>query len=169
MRSTGKSRPDSGISGNPPLRKHNEEEIMRIIKTYANGRFYDTHNKKYMRKDQLVALINKKEAIKIIMHKTGADVTPSVLKKMGALEPLPKESVLNIDNLRKWLSDQVDRRIEKAIKLINLPNKDQVNRLKADIEALGKQVDGLQNRLVKTPPSVETPRPVTAPEVREQA
>jgi polyhydroxyalkanoate synthesis regulator protein len=51
---------------------------MRIIKTYTNGRFYDTLDKKYLSKDQLTALINKKEAIKVIMHKTGDDVTPSV-------------------------------------------------------------------------------------------
>ena len=128
---------------------------MRTIKTYANGRFYDTLNKGYMSKDQLAALINKKEAIKIIMHKTGRDVTQSVLKKMAAVANPKKESMLNIDNLRKWVSDQVDRRIEKAIQLINLPTKGQINRLTADIETLTRQVDGLQNRLVKTKPPVE--------------
>jgi DNA anti-recombination protein RmuC len=121
---------------------------MRIIKTYTNGRFYDTLDKKYLSKDQLTALINKKEAIKVIMHKTGDDVTPSVLKKMGAVANPQKESMLNIDYLKKWLSEQVDRRIEKAVKLINLPTKDQINRLTADIETLAKQVDGLENRLV---------------------
>ena len=151
---------------------------MRIIKTYVNGRFYDTLNKKYMPKDQLVALINKKEAIKIVMHKTGTDVTQMVLEKMGAAAPPPKEPMLNVDNLKQWLSDQVDRRIEKAIKLINLPTKDQVNRLTADIETLTKQVDGLQNRLVKTQPPaelrqtalpVETPQAAPTETVREQA
>ena len=130
---------------------------MRTIKTYANGRFYDTLNKGYMSKDQLAALMDKKEAIKIIMHKTGRDVTQSVLKKMAVANP-KKESMLNIDNLRKWVSDQVDRRIEKAIQLINLPTKGQINRLTADIETLTKQVDGLQNRLVKTKPPVDPPQ-----------
>ena len=125
---------------------------MRTIKTYANGRFYDTLKKRYMSKDQLVELINKKEAIKIIMHKTGSDVTQSVLKKMAAVVKPKKESMLNIDNLRKWVSDQVDRRIEKAIALINLPTRDQIGRLAADIDQLTKQVDGLQDRLAKTKP-----------------
>jgi len=142
---------------------------MRTIKTYANGRFYDTLNKRYMSKDQLVALINKKEAIKIIMHKTGRDVTQSVLKKMAAVVNPQKESVLNIDNLRKWVSDQVDRRIEKAIQLINLPTKGQVNRLTADIETLTKQVDGLKNRLVRTKPPVAPPKTDPAEMVGEQA
>ncbi len=142
---------------------------MRTIKTYANGRFYDTLNNGYMSKDQLAALINKKEAIKIIMHKTGRDVTQSVLKKMAAVANPKKESMLKIDNLRKWVSDQVDRRIEKAIQLINLPTKGQINRLTADIETLTKQVDGLQNRLVKTKPPVEQPQTDPAETIGVQA
>ena len=141
---------------------------MRTIKTYANGRFYDTLKKRYMSKDQLVALMDKKEAIKIIMHNTGSDVTQSVLKKMAAVAKPKKESMLNIDNLRKWVSDQVDRRIEKAIELINLPTKGQINRLTADIEKLAKQVDGLQHRLVKTKPPVEPPQPDPAETVGQQ-
>ena len=142
---------------------------MRTIKTYANGRFYDTLNKRYMSKDQLVALIKKKEAIKIIMHNTGRDVTQSVLKKMAAVVKPKKESMLNIDNLRKWVSDQVDRRIEKAIELINLPTKGQINCLTADIETLTKQVDGLQNRLAKTKPPAALPKTVPAETIREPA
>ena len=142
---------------------------MRTIKTYANGRFYDTLNKRYMSKDQLVALVDKKEAIKIIMHNTGRDVTQSVLKKMAAVVKPKKESMLNIDNLRKWVSDQVDRRIEKAIELINLPTKGQINRLRADIEKLSNQVDGLQDRLVKAKPPAEPPKTVPAETVSELA
>lgn len=142
---------------------------MRIIKTYANGRFYDTLAKKFISKDQLAALINKKETIKIIMHKTGNDVTESVLKKMGAVAKPQKESMLNIDNLKKWLSDQIDRRIEKAIKLINLPTKGQVNRLTVDIETLAKKVDGLQNRLVLTKRPAASSQTDTAETVGVQA
>jgi polyhydroxyalkanoate synthesis regulator protein len=36
---------------------------MQLIKTYANGRFYDTLNKKYIRKEQLADLFNNKEEI----------------------------------------------------------------------------------------------------------
>ena len=142
---------------------------MRIIKTYTNGRFYDTLDKKYLSKDQLAALINKKAAIKIIMHQTDNDVTQSVLKKMGAVANPQKASMLNVDNLKQWLSDQIDRRIEKAIKLINLPTKGQINRLTADIETLTKQVDGLQNRLVKAKPPVEPPQTDPAETIGVQA
>ncbi len=142
---------------------------MRTIKTYANGRFYDTLNKRYMSKDQLVALVDKKEAIKIVMHNTGSDVTQSVLKKMAVVVKPKKESMLNIDNLRKWVSDQVDRRIEKAIQLINLPTKGQIKRLTADIEKLTKQVDGMQKRLVKSEKPVEPAQPELAETVGEPA
>ena len=126
---------------------------MRIIKTYTNGRFYDTFDKKYISKDQVAALINQKEALKIIMHKTGSDVTRSVTKRLGALLDTKKESKLNIDTMKNWISDQVDRRIETAIKLINLPTRDQIRRLTADIEKLAQQVDRLQDRVAKTKPS----------------
>lgn len=131
---------------------------MRIIKTYTNGRFYDTLNKKYISKENLAALLKKKEEITIIMHNTGSDVTQSVMKRLASLLNTKKESKLNIDNIKNWVSDQVDRRIEKAIALINLPTRDQVSRLTADIKKLTKQVDGLQHRLVKTKPPVEPPR-----------
>ncbi len=131
---------------------------MRIIKTYANGRFYDTLDKKYLSKDQLAALIKKKQAFQIVMHKTGKDVTKAVLKQIGTVALPAKASRLNIDNLKKWLSDQVDRRVENAIKLINLPTKGQIKGLTADIETLAKQVDDLQNRLVKTNSLVAAPK-----------
>ena len=142
---------------------------MRIIKTYANGRFYDTLNKRYMGKEQLTALLNKNEAIKIVMHKTGKDVTQSVAKRLAPSASTKKESMLNIDNLRKWVADQVDRRIEKAIALINLPTRDQVSRLTVDIEKLAKQVDGLQDRLARVKRPEKAPQPEPAKPVAQQA
>jgi polyhydroxyalkanoate synthesis regulator phasin len=67
------------------------------------------------------------------------------------------------------VSDQVDRRIEKAIQLINLPTKGQIKRLTADIEKLTKQVEGLQDRLVKSKKPVDLPHPELAETVSEQA
>ena len=142
---------------------------MRIIKTYANGRFYDTLDKKYLSKDQLADLIKKKEAFQIVMHKTGKDVTKSVLKQMGAAAPPSKPSARHIDNLKKWLSDQVDRRVENAIQLIDLPTKGQISRLTADIETLANQVDDLQHRLAKRNPPVAAPRKKPAKTAGAQA
>jgi polyhydroxyalkanoate synthesis regulator protein len=141
---------------------------MRIIKTYTNGRFYDTLNKTYISKEQLAALFNKKDEIAITMHKTGNDVTKSVMKRLGPLLDTKKEPKLNIDNIKNWVSDQVDRRIEKAIALINLPSRDQVNRLAANIETLTKKVDGLQNSLVKKKTTVQQEKKAPEKPVSEQ-
>ena len=141
---------------------------MRIIKTYTNGRFYDTLNRTYISKEQLAALFNKKEEIAITMHKTGSNVTKSVMKRLGPLLDTKKEPKLNIDNIKNWVSDQVDRRIEKAIALINLPSRDQVNRLAADIETLTKQVDRLQNSLVKKTATVQQEKKAPEKPVSEQ-
>jgi polyhydroxyalkanoate synthesis regulator phasin len=142
---------------------------MRIIKTYTNGRFYDTLNKTYISKEQLATLFNKKEAIAITMHKTGSDVTKSVMKRLGPLLDTKKEPKLNIDNIKNWVSDQVDRRIEKAIALINLPSRGQVNRLAADIETLTQQVNRLQNSLVQKKATVQQKKKVPEKPVGEQA
>ena len=141
---------------------------MRIIKTYTNGRFYDTLNKKYISKEQLAALFNKKEEIAITMHKTGSDVTKSVMKQLGALLEARKEPKLNIDNIKNWVSDQVDQRIDKAIALINLPSRDQINRLAADIETLTKKVDGLQNSLAKKKATAQQPKKAPAKKTDKQ-
>jgi len=141
---------------------------MRIIKTYTNGRFYDTLNKTYISKEQLAALFNKKEEIAITMHKTGSDVTKSVMKRLGPLLDAKKEPKLNIDNIKNWVSDQVDRRIEKAIALINLPSRDQIKRLAADIETLTKKVDGLQNSLAKKKATVQQEKKAPEKPVSEQ-
>jgi polyhydroxyalkanoate synthesis regulator protein len=141
---------------------------MRIIKTYTNGRFYDTLNKTYISKEQLAALFNKKDEIAITMHKTGSDVTKSVMKRLGPLLDTKKEPKLNIDNIKNWVSDQVDRRIEKAIALINLPSRDQVNRLAANIETLTKQVNSLQNSLVKKKTTVQQEKKAPEKPVSEQ-
>ena len=141
---------------------------MRIIKTYTNGRFYDTLNKTYISKEQLAALFNKKEEIAITMHKTGSDVTKSVMKRLGPLLDTKKEPKLNIDNIKNWVSDQVDRRIEKAIALINLPSRDQIKRLAADIETLTQKVDGLQNSLAKKKATVQQEKKAPEKPVSEQ-
>ena len=141
---------------------------MRIIKTYTNGRFYDTLNKTYISKEHLAALFNKKEEIAITMHKTGSNVTKSVMKRLGPLLDTKKEPKFNIDNIKNWVSDQVDQRIEKTIALINLPSRDQINRLAADIETLTKQVDRLKNSLVKKKATVQQEKKAPEKPVGEQ-
>jgi polyhydroxyalkanoate synthesis regulator phasin len=91
------------------------------------------------------------------------------MKRLGPLLDTKKEPKLNIDNIKNWVSDQVDRRIEKAIALINLPSRGQVNRLAADIETLTQQVDRLQNSLVQKKATVQQKKKAPEKPVGEQA
>jgi hypothetical protein len=58
-----KSLPDKGIPCNPKLQKRIKESTMQLIKTYANGRFYDTLNKNILaRSNWLPCSIKKKRS-----------------------------------------------------------------------------------------------------------
>jgi polyhydroxyalkanoate synthesis regulator protein len=56
---------------------------MLNIKKYANGQFFDTINKKYIKVEKLKELLQKGEKIKVTLAKTGKDITDSVFKKRG--------------------------------------------------------------------------------------
>jgi outer membrane murein-binding lipoprotein Lpp len=143
---------------------------MRMIKTYANGRFFDTLNKKYLTKEELASLIEKKEQIKIVMHKTGRDMTRSIISQMSPTLGHGKERPLNIDTIKNWAAKRVDQQVEKALRLINLPTKDQIDKLTQQIEKLTNQVDALQSRVEKraAKPKQATPEPTQAELTKEE-
>ncbi len=47
------------------------------------------------------------------------------------------------DNIKNWIGDKIDQRINEALGVMNLATKDQVNRLKAKVDSLGKKVNRL--------------------------
>ena len=65
---------------------------MITLKKYANDRLYDIVNKKYVTKDQLSKLIEKKETIKVVLAKTGKDVTKSVVSSLPTSKKSKKNS-----------------------------------------------------------------------------
>jgi hypothetical protein len=54
---------------------------MYLIKRYANGRFYDTVEKKYTTRDRIAALVDAGEAVAIVETKTGRDITRQILTR----------------------------------------------------------------------------------------
>ena len=54
--------------------------------------------------------------------------------------------MLNIGKLKKWIASQIDQRIEKALKHLNMPTRDQVTHLAADIKKLEKKLTYLQEQ-----------------------
>ena len=133
---------------------------MLTLKKYANGRLYDTVNKQYVPKDQLLKLIEKKEKIRVILAKTGKDVTKSVVasqpaskksNKNSKIKPLFKKEAIKkrIEGQKKWLAKQIDKRKNSILEMMSLPNKQQITKLNVDVRKLSKKIDDLQTRHAK--------------------
>lgn len=129
---------------------------MLTLKKYANGRLFDIVNKEYVTKDQLAKLIEKKEKVKVILAKTGKDVTKSVVASLpiskkvdtkGKDKPLSKKAIKKrVDDHKKWISKQIDKRMDNVLEMMNFPNKQQVTKLNAEVEKLSKKIDKLQKQ-----------------------
>jgi len=133
---------------------------MLTLKKYANGRLYDTVNKKYVTKDQLSKLIEKKEKIKVVLAKTGKDVTKSVVsslptskksKKNSEVKPLLEKMAMKkrVESNKKWIVKQIDKRRSTILEMMSFPNKRQFTKLNADVSKLAKKVDDLQKSHAK--------------------
>jgi polyhydroxyalkanoate synthesis regulator protein len=128
---------------------------MLNIKKYANGRFFDTVNKKYIKQEQLTDLIKKGKKMKVTLAKTGKDITASVIDqfskkeapkkgKKGAKASKKDVPLLKPDKLVKWLGDVVDEKVDKVLDMVKLPSKQQVAQLNKNIKALNKKIDELK-------------------------
>jgi len=124
---------------------------MLTIKKYANGRLYDTENQKYITQDDLAKLIKKDTKVKIILSKTGKDITKAFTAKLSSKpkskkndRKIPKNIKKWIDENKKWLGDNVEKQIDKLLDVMNLPTKEQIAKLTSSIESLSKKVKNLE-------------------------
>ncbi len=128
---------------------------MLKIKKYANGRFFDTINKKYIKPDELAKIINNGEEIKVTLTKTGKDITATVIAQLSKKEAAKKEKkakankkkeipFLKTDKLVKWVGEVIDTKINQVLDIVKLPSREQVARLDDNIKALNKKIDDLK-------------------------
>ncbi len=123
---------------------------MLNIKKYANGRFFDTATKKYIKTEKLAELIKKGEKIHVTLTKTGKDITDTVIAQFSKKEDKKKESTkkeipfLKTDKLVKWLGEVIDSKIEKVMEVVKLPTREQVASLDKNIKALNEKIDALK-------------------------
>ena len=124
---------------------------MLTIKKYANGRLYDTESKEYITQDELAELIEKKTKVKIVLSKTGKDITKTFTAKLSSKpkskkndHKIPKNIKKWIDENKKWLGDNVEKQIDKLLDVMNLPTKEQIAKLTSSIESLSKKVKNLE-------------------------
>jgi len=148
---------------------------MLNIKKYANGRFFDTAAKKYIKPEKLAAMIKKGEEIQVTLTKTGKDITDKVIAQFSKKEEQKKEKqakdskkkeipFLKTDKLVKWLGDVIDTKIEKVMDIVKLPSREQVAKLDENIKALNKKIDALklsQEKAAASKKPVAPKKPVT--------
>jgi len=143
---------------------------MLNIKKYANGQFFDTINKKYIKVAKLKELIQKGEQIKVTLAKTGKDITDSVIKQFSKKEKEKKNGktkkapFLNTDGLKKWAGKIIDKRITQVLETIKLPNRKQIEELDANIKALNKKIDKLEVLQKKKASKAKSAKKAAAPE-----
>ena len=122
---------------------------MLNLKKYANGRFFDTAAKKYIKSDKLAELIKNGEEIQVTLTQTGKNITDKVIEQFSKKEKKSKEKkkndipFLKTDKLVKWLGDVIDTKIEKVMDVINLPTRKQVADLDENIQKLNKKIEAL--------------------------
>ncbi len=143
---------------------------MLNIKKYANGQFFDTTNKKYIKVATLKELIQKGEKIKVTSAKTGKDITDSVIEQFSKKEEgkknekTKKTPFLNTDGLKKWAGKIIDKRITQVLETIKLPNRNQIEQLDANIKALNKKIDKLEALQKKKASKAKSAKKTAAPE-----
>ena len=117
---------------------------MHKIKKYANGRLYDTTDKKYITLKQLSEMIEEGEKISIVYTKTGEDLTSAIISKLSAKPKPVKKAAGNVDNIKKWLGDHIDKRVRKVLGIMNLATRKEFTNLTTTIESLTKKVEKLE-------------------------
>jgi len=80
-----------------------------LIKKYVNGRFYDTVNKKYLKKDDLAGLVKKQADIRIISTKSGRNITRSVVSELAVASRDGKKAFLAVEDLVNWFKKNKKR------------------------------------------------------------
>ena len=124
---------------------------MLKIKKYANGRYYDTENKKYIKADQLAAMMKKGKKVKVTLSKSGKDITKTVSSQLLKKPKKKDDAFLKPDNIKKWIGDNIDldKQINRVLNMMNLPTRDQVTKLNKSVKALNKKVSDLEKLQAK--------------------
>ncbi|SLM30205.1 hypothetical protein MTBBW1_2130100 [Desulfamplus magnetovallimortis] len=118
---------------------------MLDIKKYSNGKFFDSVNRKYLKPDTIREFINKGEKIKVTFTATGEDITEEICKSYLDKNKGVKYSWLpDSDELTRWISQTIDRRIRKVLGVMNLPTREQIADLNASLKAVDDKIQSLE-------------------------
>jgi polyhydroxyalkanoate synthesis regulator protein len=146
---------------------------MLKLKKYANGRFFDTTAKKYIKTEKLAEMVEKGEKIQVTLTKTGKDITDAVIEQFSKKEKRKKgkkrieSPFLKTDKFVKWLGDVIDTKIDKVMDVVKLPTREQVVNLEKSIKALNKKIDALTLSQEKAAKTKAAKKPAAAPTAAE--
>lgn len=70
---------------------------MYLIKRYANGRFYDTVEKKYITREQIAEKFDLGESLSIVDTRSGEDVTYSVLASIDSERGFQEDIIQDVE------------------------------------------------------------------------
>ncbi len=132
---------------------------MLDIKKYSNGKYFDAVNQKYLKKDRIKEYIKKGEQLKITLTTTGEDITDDILSQFEkSTRPMGFGGFITSD-LKRWIFDTIDHRVKRVLDVMNLPTKDQMAQLNADLKSLDTKIQALevkwQNRAANAPSDCE--------------
>ncbi|MBF0302863.1 MAG: hypothetical protein HQK73_07470 [Desulfamplus sp.] len=54
------------------------------------------------------------------------------------------DSIFNVESMKNWVLDVIDRRINQVIEIMNLPTRDQIAELNDNIKSINQKIDALE-------------------------
>ncbi len=118
---------------------------MLDLKKYSNGKFFDSVNRKYLKTDSIREYIKKGEQIKVTLTTTGEDITKDILAKYSGKTGMKYNGLLNTEGLIRWITETIDKRINKMLDVMNLPTRDQITELNASIKAIDVKIQSFES------------------------
>jgi polyhydroxyalkanoate synthesis repressor PhaR len=82
------------------------ETKVKLIKRYPNRKLYDTESSAYVTLEDIAAMVKAGREIKIMDHKTGADITNVTMAQIVFEEEKRKKSVLPIGTLKDLIQQR---------------------------------------------------------------
>jgi polyhydroxyalkanoate synthesis repressor PhaR len=99
------------------------------------------YGKKYISLWQSAFTLSREEIEKLV----NALVTDKELSEFEG-KSLKKEIVSFTANLKTWIIENIDHRVDEVLKMMNLATKDQLNELMQKVDDLARQVKNLEGR-----------------------
>jgi polyhydroxyalkanoate synthesis repressor PhaR len=123
---------------------------VRRIKRYGNRKFYDTTSKRYVTLSEIAGIVRAGDDVEVIDHSTGEDITKQVL--MQILSRLDKNSpplpIALLTALVRGgegiLLDTIGMSVEAVLGKLNVPNKEDIERLRDAIDELERKLKELE-------------------------